>query len=80
MEYPFILNDPAHGTERSYNALQARHTMTRNPRLMPPADRTLMQARLRLTTSLRRAQANMQHWQPTQRSVSSTSTRVIPTW
>jgi hypothetical protein len=40
---------------------QARQTMTRNPRLMPPAERTLMQARLNLTTSMRRAQANSQH-------------------
>jgi hypothetical protein len=51
---------------------QARHTMTTNPRLTPPAEWTPMHADAKPPSPVLRAQANMHIWQPTHRSTSTT--------
>jgi len=52
--------------------LQERQTMTVNPFDIPPADLTPMQEFDSPATPLRREQANMHNWQPTQRCASIT--------
>jgi hypothetical protein len=51
---------------------QARQTMTTNPLLMPPSDRTWMHEPSKPPRPKRLAQANIHDWQPTQRSASRT--------
>lgn len=54
---------------------QARQTMTTKPLRTPPAERTQMLDAARPPLPERRAQANTQDWQPTQRSLSSSASR-----
>jgi len=57
---------------------QARQTMTLKPRSIPPTDFTAIQALVRPASSCLREHANMQHWQPTHRSVSNTASLIDP--
>ena len=56
---------------------QARHTMTVKPRVMPPTDFARIQLLPNPAKPRRRVQANIQLWQPTQRSESITASLFV---